>query len=345
MSALPFGLYGFNIAVLLISIMLAISGIILGLGYALDDRKLKDFGKNELYQSIINGILVGGLLVLFVNNGPIDSLINSLVPTHSQFSCPSYMSSNLAICFAYSYLAGSLPYTFMGSVHISLLEKITLLLSALFLLSTILGALASLDINLIIVSLNFSFIIKPFLNEIQYIINILTATAVSTSVQALLLVFIALTAVSIILPLGIILRSFYPTRKLGGFFIALAIGLYVVFPLSYLFNAILLNSFNSNYNASSITVVTSNASLFENQTISSIDTNATSTDVIKLENSAVKLFSSISSILNGLISYASSLVMQVFILPVFDLVITAISIREIAELLGSEAFFGKFKVL
>jgi len=64
-----------------------------------------------------------------------------------------------------------------------------------------------------------------------------------------------------------------------------------------------------------------------------------------LESSAVKLFSSISSILNGLISYASSLVMQVFILPVFDLVITAISIREIAELLGSEAFFGRFKVI
>ena len=35
MSALPFGLYGFDIAVLLISIMLAISGIILGLGLSL----------------------------------------------------------------------------------------------------------------------------------------------------------------------------------------------------------------------------------------------------------------------------------------------------------------------
>ncbi len=347
MDALPFGLYGFNIAVLLISIMLSIGGIILGLGYTFDDKKLREFGKNEIYQSVINGMLVGGLLVLFMNNGVIDLAMNSLIPGNSRFSCPGYMQNNLAICFAYSYLASPTPYTFSGSMHISLLEKITMLLSGLFLLSTILGSIASLEVNLLVFTLNFSYIIKPFLNEIQYIINILTATAVSISVQAFLLIFISLAAITIILPLGLILRTFYPTRKLGGFFIAVAIGLYVVFPLTYLFDAVLLNSYNSSPANSSIVSISSNATSLESEMISSINaTNSTRiSSITSIESDASHIFSSVNSLINSLLSFVSSLIMQVFILPIFSIVITGISIKEFAELMGSEAFFGKLRVL
>lgn len=344
-TPLPFGAYGFSIAILLISIMLSISGIILGLGYALDDRKLKEFGKNEIYQSIINGVLVGGMLLLFVKNGPIDAVVNSVIPPNTTFSCPSYMANNSAICFAYAYLAGSVVYTFMGSAHFSLLSKITFLITVLFMLSTLLGAIASLELNLLIVSLNFSYIVKPLLNEIQYIINLLTATAVSISVQAFLLIFISLTALTIILPLGLILRSFYPTRKLGGFFIAVSIGLYIVFPLSYLFNAVLLNAYNSNYNASSITIATSAASSFENESMSVLSIRNNTSGAFSLEGDLAKLSSIVSNALNELLYYTSSVIMQVFILPIFSLIITGISIKEFSELLGSEAFFGKFRVL
>ena len=63
------------------------------------------------------------------------------------------------------------------------------------------------------------------MSQINYIIEALSATAVSISVQAFILVFASLCAISIILPLGIILRTFYTTRKLGRFFIALSINL------------------------------------------------------------------------------------------------------------------------
>ncbi|MGC8776385.1 MAG: hypothetical protein ACP5P2_00325 [Candidatus Micrarchaeia archaeon] len=345
MSYLPFGFYGFSIAVLLISIMLSISGILLGIGYALDDKKLKELGKNEIYQSIINGMLVGGLLLLFVKNGPIEGLVNSLIPQNSSFSCPSYMASNMAICFAYSYLAGAAPYTFMGSMHLSLLDEVTLLIGGLFLLSTILGAIASLEINLLIVTLNFSYIMKPLIGEIEHIIGVLTATAVGISVQAFLLMFVAASAISVVLPTGIILRSFYPTRKLGGFFIALSIGLYVIFPLTYLFNAFLLSSYSSSFNASSITASTASASAFESQVVATIGATNSTSIPLSLEHEAISISSSIGALLNSLLSFVSGLVMQVFILPMFSLVVTGISIKEMAELLGSEAFFGKFKVL
>ena len=86
MPLAPFGPYGFNVAVLLISIMISVSGILLALGYAIDDKKLKEIGRRELYQSIVNGILVGSLLFLFINNGPISVLVNSLMPKNSSFS-------------------------------------------------------------------------------------------------------------------------------------------------------------------------------------------------------------------------------------------------------------------
>ena len=345
MPLAPFGPYGFNVAVLLISIMISVSGILLALGYAIDDKKLKEIGRRELYQSIVNGILVGSLLFLFINNGPISVLVNSLMPKNSSFSCPSYMSGNAAMCFAYSYLAGSMPYTFMGSVHISLLEEITFLISSLFILTTLLGAISSIEINLLIVTLNFSYLLKPFMSQINYIIEALSATAVSISVQAFILVFASLCAISIILPLGIILRTFYPTRKLGSFFIALSIGIYVILPLSYLFDATMLNSYSTSYNATILTISTSNASSLENQIISSQNNRNQTSIVSVIESSASSLASSLARLVNSLITFISELIMQVFILPVFSLVITGISIKEISELLGSEASFGKFRVL
>jgi hypothetical protein len=349
-AIMPFGPYGFTIAVDVIGIMLSISGIVLGLGYALDDKKLKEFGKNELYQSIINGVLVGGMLILFANNGIITQAINSLIPSNTSFSCPSYMKVNLAICFAYSYLAGINPFTFMGTSHISLLETTTTLLAALFLLSALLGAIASIELNLVFITLNLSYLVKPFISEIQYVISILSTIAVSISAQAFLLMFISLVSTTILLPLGLVLRAFYPTRKLGGFFIAVMLGLYIIFPLSYLFNATLLNAYSANYSISNINVLVGNASSLKNETLGMLNRggsnqSASSGSIINIESDATNLFSGLGSAINRLLSFLSSIIMQVFILPIFSLIITGISIREFSQLLGSEAFFGKFKIL
>ena len=73
MDALPFGVYGFSVAVYVIGIMLSIAGISLGIGYAANKRSLKEFGKEEIYQSVINGVLVGSMLILFSQNGIVNS--------------------------------------------------------------------------------------------------------------------------------------------------------------------------------------------------------------------------------------------------------------------------------
>ncbi|MDE1804887.1 MAG: hypothetical protein KGH59_03855 [Candidatus Micrarchaeota archaeon] len=346
-QALPFGEYGFGIAVGVIGIMIAISGIIFGVGYAIDDRRLKDFGKGELLQSIINGALVGSMLLLFAGNGIVTGIVNSVAQSSNVgYSCPAYMDANAALCFAYSYLIGTGGYSVSGTQYSSLFVTISGLLLALLTLSTVLGVIAAVKINLLVITFSFSSILTPILSELQYITNIVSTLAVGITVQAALVSFIAVTAVSVLLPVGLILRSLYATRKLGGFFIAASIGTYVVLPLTYLLNATMVGSYSLDVNSTSLQQITSAASSAKGELLGGgISQNSSSGIVGSISDSLQGVVGSINGYLAGLFSALSRLIMQVFILPAFSLIVTGISIRELASLFGSEAFFGKFKII
>ncbi|MGI0141983.1 MAG: hypothetical protein ACREBF_05055 [Candidatus Micrarchaeales archaeon] len=348
MMVLPFGQYGFGIAVDIIGIMLAVSGIILGLGYAFDEKKLKEFGKSEIFQSMVNGALVGFLLLLFASNGILTGLINSVTSGSAQsFSCPSYMDGNSALCFAYSYLMGIQGYTVAGSHYNSLFVTVSGVLVSLITLSTVLGAIAAFKINLLIVSISFSSILTPIISELQYVTNIVTTLALGITVQAALLSFVAVTALTVILPIGLVLRCFYPTRKLGGFFIAVSLGTYVVLPLTYLFNATLVTSYDTNLNSTNLVQITDSASSINGQLAgaSNLQLNQTQGIFTQITSGIESIVQSLNQILSDMLFGISQLIMQIFILPTFSLIVTGISIKELAELFGSEAFFGKFRIL
>lgn len=57
---------------------------------------------------------------------------------------------------------------------------------------------------------------------------------IATNVVMIMTDFIKNNALSLFLPLGLILRGFSATRSIGSFFIALAIGFYFVFPILYI---------------------------------------------------------------------------------------------------------------
>ncbi|MDE1855976.1 MAG: hypothetical protein KGH49_01940 [Candidatus Micrarchaeota archaeon] len=344
-DALPLGQFGFGIAVAVIAIMLSIGGIVLGLGYALDDKRLKEFGKSEIYQSIINGALVGAFLALFAGGGIMTSLINSIASgSNLTYSCPAYMDSNAALCFSYGYLMGLQGYAVAGTQYSSLFVTVSGLLVALLGLSTILGAIAAINVNLLLVSVSFSSILSPIIGELQYVAKIVTALLLGITVQGALLSFIAIAAVTAILPIGLILRSFYPTRKLGGFFIAMAIGTYVVLPLSYVFNATLINSY-SDLNSTNLDQISSSATSIGGQLTGATSANQINGIFPSISGALQSVVGQLDQALSGIMLGVSKLIMQVFILPAFSLIITAISVRELSELLGSEAFFGKFDVL
>ncbi|MCX6777344.1 MAG: hypothetical protein NT157_00480 [Candidatus Micrarchaeota archaeon] len=70
---------------------------------------------------------------------------------------------------------------------------------------------------------------------------LITPFAASLLFQKLVLGFIKELAFTIILPAGFILKVFPFTRQAGAFIMALALGFYVVFPLTYVFNKALMD--------------------------------------------------------------------------------------------------------
>lgn len=326
----PFGPYEFSMSVLAISIMLSISGIALGLGYAINDKRMKEFGKSEITQSVINGALVGSLMLLFSENGLVQKLINSLVMQNgTSMSCNPLLASNAAICFSYNYLVGPSSYTFMGLTNQSILTASTTLLAALYGLYAILGA--------------FSTFISPILGQIRSAAQMLGAVAVGATVQASILIFVAASAITILLPLGLVLRSFRPTRKLGGFLMALTIGLYVVLPLSYVLDATIANSYVTASNSNAL----SNFSAIGSSFLSKFS-NATNTASVGFAVAFSSLWNEISSALVGVVNFiierVSYLIVYVFVLPAFSLMITTVAVKELAELLGSEVPFFKLSL-
>jgi hypothetical protein len=343
------GVNAYEISVYLITIMIAVSGIILGLGYAIDDKKLKDFGRTELLQSLINSAIVGLLFVAFSSTGFFTLLINTIA--NAQYyaaSCPAYMSSNYAICFAYNYLIGVSPVGINGSSHLSLMDTSLPLLAALSVSYTTLSLVSSIQLSVGFISVGLTSVLTPLLTQMNYLINAITLAIMGIEAQAVLLEFIAITAVPVLLPVGIVLRSLYFTRKLGGAIIAIAIGLFGVFPLTYLLNAELTNNYfstASNYTAASLISSLNNMK-------SSIVGSVSSLSGARNSTTSNGLLSSITGILGGLAGSAEALfeeianlvallVIEIFFLPAFSLILTAISIKEFARILGSEVSFGR----
>jgi len=337
--------YGFNIALAALTIMIGIGGIVLGLGYATNNRKLKEFGFDELNQSVINGLLIGGMLALFLPSGAITSLINSITLSNATVQCPQYLSSNSAICFAEGYLTGN-GYTLNGVFHPSILSQSTTLIVGLLSLNTVLGLLASLDINLLAVSFSLSQAIAPIISQVQLLIKTLTTISISVLVQSSILSAIAASATTVILPAGIILRTFYPTRKMGGFLIGSSIGLYVVFPLTYLMNASIVADYSSNLSNSTMTTLSNSASGLNSYMTGALSVKSPNNSLLSgVEGYLSSISGQVSQFMTSMINYVSYFIIAAFILPAFSLAVTFVSIREFSELLGSEINFNIFNLV
>ena len=343
------GAGAYEVSVGIIAIMLAVSGIVLGMGYATDDKKLKEFGRDELLQSLINGAIVGFLFVAFSNSGFFTMLINSLANSQSfTASCPAFMNVNYAVCFAYNYLVGISPVSINGASYPSLMDVSLPLLVSLSVSYTTLSLIGSLQFSVGILSVSLTSVLSPLLTQLSYLMNVLTFAITGIEAQAILLEFIAVTAVPVLLPVGIVLRALYFTRKLGGAIIAITIGLFGVFPLTYLLNAELTSSYFSTTSASNTDSLVSSLGTIKDGMMSAVS------GVGVAQNSTVRngIIDSLSSTIGGFVGSAEALfkelanivaflIIDIFFLPVFSLILTAISIREFARILSSEVSFGR----
>ncbi len=344
---------GYGIAVEVLAIMIIIGGIVYALGYAMGDKKLRQMGQDELYQVVINGLIIGAFIVLFAPGGIISVLITSLTAGVSGTTCTTY-TANPAICFAINYLSGLSPVTVNGNVYPSLLDSNIALLSATTVLSVAIGTLSSISVNLWVVSFGLQGL-STISGPLKGIVDFLSLSTVFIVAQAMLLSFIYYVALPILLPLGIVLRTFYFTRKLGGAIIAIAIGGFLILPMTYVLSATLMDAYLTNSlsspistTVSSINSFISNVQSLQGSAFSLGSTQTANTINYGLVGTVLSGIGGISASFNLLISEIWNsivlIVIQVFFLPIFSLIITFISTKELAQIFGSELSLEIFNV-
>ncbi|MDO8554765.1 MAG: hypothetical protein Q7S22_08200 [Candidatus Micrarchaeota archaeon] len=318
-----------RLATIVVTISIILSGIALGLGRSLGYRNMENFGKEELGQSIINAALLG--------------IAATIIETTKSISADAVKDT---ICQA--------------AISEDAIAKISCIQQSL---STALFGLIQENIKTLNIvgyyqtlSLNFgSFSIQPFINlggvssTLQSQLLILENTLIMINLNSQFIDFISQNAFGLIFALGLIFRAFFATRKLGGFLIALAIGLFVFYP-------IFIMAFPTPY--TEIQSATVNASLFNNNTnyalIPIVDLNGNNAIAQKLDslagrtsnvtNSTMTMtdFSGDLTTIIGLNANAiAKTLLYSVIAPIFSLIITVVFIKELSNILGGEIASGQ----
>lgn len=324
-----------DVAVAIVSASIILSGILIGLGRAFSIKKIESFGVEELVQSIINAALIGALASII-------ALVGSLANLDSEGICSSAPDILIKAKCNFEELNIAL-WKFEGATVHSL---------------NIIGYYKNLQLNFGLFST------KPF-ESIEPIFRILSDQITTTNLLLTANIglisfmdFMSKNALTLILPLGLLLRSFFLTRKIGGILIGISIGTLLVFPTFILgfenpienvvnatnttenFNTNIYYSptpvidLNDNYAvAARIDVMSgrcfnqSNTSLCNNETLTA--TNISSTNAPDFSADTTILLQKNSDVVSKAFIYG-------VISPVFALLISIFFVLEIGGILGSE---------
>jgi hypothetical protein len=197
---------GIEVAVIVVTASIVLAGILVGLGRAFGFKRIELFGLEELIQSIINAAIIGSFAAVIELVGVISSsVVNETCSAGnviSQLSCTlgnlndslfSLMQGLIKLLGIIGYYQGlALDFGSFGLSPFSSLSTVTDALSQQLLL----------------------------LNLVMMLVELNTQIAL----------FIGQNALALLFPVGLVLRTFFATRKVGGFMIALSIGLYVFYP-------------------------------------------------------------------------------------------------------------------
>ncbi|NYZ73746.1 hypothetical protein H0O00_01250 [Candidatus Micrarchaeota archaeon] len=198
---------GVEIAVIVVTASIVFAGILIGLGRAMGYKRIEQFGLEELVQSVINAAIIGSFAAII-------ELIGAVSSSMSTAACSAGTVIEQLICT-------------MGSLNAALFGLFQELIRTL----NIIGYYQSL-------SLDFgAFTISPFVN-LASVSDALSLQLLSLNAIMLLVelnrqvaIFVGQNALALLFPAGLVLRTFFATRKIGGFLIALALGLYVLYPV------------------------------------------------------------------------------------------------------------------
>ncbi len=305
-------IFGMNIAIIVVTISILISGILIGLGKAFSLKRIELFGLEELIQSIINAALIGAAaaIILLAQNisSEVVTPVCSTGPTITELSCTIQSFSTSLFSFSQELVKTSVLVGYYQTLSLDFQAFAIQPFTNLSALSNLFSNHLLLS-NLLTILLNFNLQIINFFSE-----------------NSLFLLF----------PLGLVFRSFFATRKLGGFLIALAIGTYLFYPAFIMIFPVPTEALSS---------ATANMTLFnsnpEYATVPIIDLNDNYAIAAKLDNLTSKDFVGDLTLITQENSNAISKVSFYSLFsPLFSLLLTIVFIKELGNMLGSEITFS-----
>lgn len=312
----------YSMALNLVIISIVLSAFALGISRALQSKKLWSIGMEELMQSVINAAMLGAI----VSGAALSSQIASSMLEGNDFGDCTYLKSTSNSPIAYSACAVE-----------GTMQKGWGVANELNMLSFGIGALSSMRIDINVVSAApfdaLSYSAKNYLqwaDEIRFSLSLLEINR-----QALF--FIMQAAFSLFLPVGLLLRLFFATRKLGGAIMAGAIGFFIVYPLAFCAFVWDFSSLEESYDNAMADLGSLSASLAP---VPAIDWDKGGEIANLLKNLSGNEIASKTSLPYASVSaFEANLQMYAIVYPLICLLITIVSIREMAAMLG-----GEFKI-
>jgi hypothetical protein len=315
----------FDWAIIASTISILIGGILLGAGLAFRITRLRLLGQEEIAQGIISAAMVGGIFAFYTT---LNAVASSAAPPSSLPSCPN--SSG----------AATTPFGYYECNLEALTGTYSNLSSSLLHASVIAGFVSSLKISAGAVSAQPFFALEEASRSLNFQSSFANAVSALAYSEWQLAEIIRTSALAVFLPAGLLLRTFFATRKLGAAAMALSVSAFMVYPLLF------LHTFSSSKSLA--------AASLANQAASSFNEEFASIPLLELDSTAF-VKEKIMQMANGdfpgklhpLLSSSASanlLALQdLAVFPLLSLVVFFASALEFYWIFSAQIFLPYFK--
>ena len=323
LSELQSGSANFDLALTAATVSILIGGILFGVGLGFGIRRLRLLGAEEIGQGIISAAMLGCIVSFALLLQSAFSSVSLATPPQ----CPMIAAPR------------SSPHAYyecnLAALELSQRE----LASLVFRSSDIVGFASSLQLSLGVVSAQPFFALQSISQQLSGASNLLYMSSALSFLEAEVSKFIQVSALAVFLPAGLLLRTFFATRKLGAAAMAIAIAAYAVYPLLFTYSFSVSNAQKELASAS--------------QVASSFDSKFASLPLLELdETSAVKAkIDELSSgdfggdaqpILPSAMRALALCLADLAIYPLLALAVSVVAALELYRLLSAPVFLPYF---
>ena len=292
------------VALSITGLMLFASVIAYGLGKIARRPRIISAAEDEVARSIENLILIGAFTTIILI---LDLLLVQITGINAYEIAANYLSD--------------LQVKLLTMEAVMLVSKIAL------------DLIASIEIDFIVVGF------QPLagLAAVGSVLGMLIKMGViimgAVLVQMVILNFVRLTATNILLPVGLVLRSFRFTRAGGAYLMAVSMALYVGLPLLLAFNQYTIQGFIETNIEEKLEPFVQ----LQDEIQSHMGDGASLQQIVfhRLSLINVDMMKGIMTALTSIENWFASLILAIIILPVVDFILLSLFTRALARALGS----------